>query len=346
MVTKSGARWTTASIIAVVLTVLIPMLRQSSRSDNRVVLYCAHDSIFADQVIRKFEDETGIQVDVRYDEEASKSLGLTNLLIAEKDQARCDVFWNNQTMGTIRLKKAGVLEAWIPKNSERFPVQFRDQDGYWTGFAARMRVFVINTDRMAGTEQAVREYLEGATLSEAAIAIPLYGTTLTQYTVMCAEFGFENLRKWHTELRSRGIHEARGNGAVKDLVADGICRVGYTDTDDVFVALRQGKPVTMQPVRLQSGKTIVIPNSVALIRGCPNQENARRLIDYLLSEEVELMLAASDAHQIPLGTVDESRVPLEVRQLRQWANDGFDQAKAVEFDEEVLKWLSQEYTPQ
>ncbi|MBL8815882.1 MAG: ABC transporter substrate-binding protein [Planctomyces sp.] len=346
MASRTGIRWTIASIVAVILAVMIPILRQSSRSANRVVLYCAHDSIFADAVIRKFESATGIDVEVRYDEEASKSLGLTNLLIAEKDQARCDVFWNNQTMGTIRLKAAGVLEPWKSENYGRIPAQFRDADGYWTGFGARMRVFVINTNRMAGTVQAVNDYLQGPTLSEAAIAIPLYGTTLTQYTVMCAELGFESLQQWHADLRSRGIHEARGNGAVKDLVADGVCRLGYTDTDDVFVALRQGKPVTMQPVRLQSGKTIVIPNSVALIRGCPNPGNARTLIDFLLSEEVELMLAASDARQIPLGEVDESRVPAEVRELRQWANDGVDQTLALEYDEKVLNWLSQEYTPQ
>src|SRR5205807_8622228 len=51
----------------------------------------------------------------------------------------------------------------------------------------------------------------------------------------------------------------------------------------------------------QSGiGTLVIPNTVALVAGAPNPENARRLIDYLLSPEVEAALAAGPSHQIPL----------------------------------------------
>ena len=41
-----------------------------------LVVYCAHDSIYADSILRDFEKETGIHVAVRYDTEATKSLGL------------------------------------------------------------------------------------------------------------------------------------------------------------------------------------------------------------------------------------------------------------------------------
>jgi iron(III) transport system substrate-binding protein len=44
----------------------------------------------------------------------------------------------------------------------------------------------------------------------------------------------------------------------------------------------------------------LVPNAVVLITGCPNPENARKLIDFLLSPESERWLAESDAAQIPL----------------------------------------------
>ena len=50
------------------------------------------------------------------------------------------------------------------------------------------------------------------------------------------------------------------------------------------VAIDQGKPVRMLPVRLKSGKTICLPNSVARIRDCPHPELADKFIRYLLSE--------------------------------------------------------------
>ena len=82
---------------------------------NQVVVYCAHDSVYSADVLNAFEKETGIEVLVKYDTEATKSLGLTELLIAEKDDAKCDVFWNNQLLGTADLASKGVLESYKGK---------------------------------------------------------------------------------------------------------------------------------------------------------------------------------------------------------------------------------------
>lgn len=326
---------------AVVLPLFLSARRDASRT---LIVYCAHDSIFADSIIKNFEQQTGIEVQVRYDEEANKSLGLTNLLVAEKQQPRCDVFWNNQTLGTIRLKNEGVLQSCDASLFARIPEQFRDPDNQWAGFAARLRVYIVNTNLMPPTEEAVANALKGDSLSQAAIAVPLFGTTLSHYAVLSDELGFEGLKAWHRSLHERGIREARGNGAVKDLVAEGACQFGFTDTDDVFVAIDQGKPVSMLPVRLSSGKTICLPNSVAKIRGCPNPELADKFIRYLLSEEVEIMLANSASRQIPLGLVDETQLPADLQPLLNWTADGVSLEGAAQQDQEVLSWLSQEYS--
>lgn len=330
--------------VAIFLPIL---LRQLPSADNTLVVYCAHDSMFAEAIIRRFEQESGVTVHVRYDEEANKSLGLTNLLFAEKSQPRCDVFWNNQTLGTIRLKKEGILAECDASLFQRIPAQFKDPDNQWAGFAARLRVFIVNTERMREpTEEKISEALKADSLSSVAIAIPLFGTTLSHYTVVCDQLGLDGLKNWHQSLHNRGIREARGNGAVKDLVAEGACDFGFTDTDDAFVAIDDGKPVTMLPVRLDNGKTICLPNSVAMIRNCPHPDAAQKFIQYLLSEDVEVALAHSASRQIPLGPVNQDRLPGEVVELAKWAAQGVSLDRAEEHDQEVLKWLSSEYTEQ
>ncbi|MEZ6058967.1 MAG: substrate-binding domain-containing protein [Planctomycetaceae bacterium] len=346
-------------------------LTRYSNDGTQLVVYCAHDAVFAESVIRRFESETGISVDVRFDEEANKSLGLTSLLLAEKDHPRCDVFWNNQTLGTIRLQQAGVLATYKGAGHERVPAAYRDPAGCWTGFAARMRVVIVNTDRidvgsknslaaargadliggdsvpeaLRQADDLIREHLQAGSLDRVAIAQPMFGTTLTHYSVLAAEWGIDKLKSWHHSLHSRGIREARGNAAVRDLVAAGICDLGFTDTDDAFSAIDSGQPVTMLPVRLDDGRTIVMPNSVAMIKGCPHPEAAARFIEFLLSEATELALANSPARQIPLGKVDESRLPAEVRSLRKWAAEGVSLKAAAEVNQAVLDWLTSEYTP-
>ena len=325
-----------------ILGIVIPMI---GRTDRQLVLYCAHDAALAQPVIDRFEADTGIRVDVRFDEEANKSLGLTNLLIAEKDAPRADVFWNNQLLGTARLRREGVLQTYRGSGWKRIPAALRDNDGYWTGFAARCRVYIVNTDRMEATS-AVAAQLEQQSLHHVAIAEPLFGTTLSHYCVLADQLGLSELKTWHDDLRQRGIRVVRGNAMVKDMVAEGVCDMGYTDTDDAFAAIDAGAPVAMVPVRVGNQRTICLPNTIAMIAGCRNPDAARQFIDFVLSEETEQLLARAAGHQIPVGPVDESQIPEEMQPLQRWAKDSVPLAGAAVQHDVVREWLSAESTGQ
>ena len=90
--------------------------------------------------------------------------------------------------------------------------------------------------------------------------------------------------------------------AVQALIA-GRADICMTDSDDVWVAQRRGQPVNMIYPALEPGGAIMwIPNTVALVRGGPNPDQAKRLIDFLLSAEVERALAQSDSRNVPVRT--------------------------------------------
>jgi iron(III) transport system substrate-binding protein len=304
-------------------------LFQRLSGSRPLVVYCAHDSIYAEAVLRDFTDRTGLAVAPRYDTESTKSLGLVELLVREKEAPRCDVFWNNELLGTLDLQEKGVLAPYRGSGWERIPAKYKEPDGHWTGFAARMRVEIKNTALESGTVLA--------------LAKPLYGTTLTHYAVLWQRWGREPLIAWHRELRQRGAREMNGNGAVKDAVAAGVCAVGFTDTDDFFAAQDARAPVTMRPIRLDDGATICIPNTVAIVRGTPREADARQLVDFLLSAETELALARSKSRQIPLGPVPADQVPAEVRELAEWAKQGVDLTGLGPARAECLDWLKAEY---
>ena len=332
------------SLLIVLLTAgVVWYSTRSNQSDpNRLVIYCAHDATYAQPVLDEFTRQTGIEIDVRFDEESNKSLGLTNLLIAEKDQPRCDVFWNNQTLGTIRLQNEDVLQPYISSNSKRIPETFRDPEGYWTGFAARLRVYIVNTDVVEPVESTVAARLAATSLSKVAIAKPIFGTTLSHYSVLAAELGMDGLKQWHHDLHERGIREVRGNSMSKDLVVSAVCDVGFTDTDDAFSAIHQGAPVAMVPIRTPNGSTICMPNSVAIIRNCQHPKLAEQFVDFVLSAEVEIQLANGGAKQIPLGPVSKDALPAEIHKLKKWASEGAELQAASRLNEEVLNWLRAE----
>lgn len=314
-----------------------------STPQQALVVYCAHDAEFSEPILKEFERRTGIPVLIRFDTEATKSLGLINLLIHEKSQPRCDVFWNNELLGMLDLQAQGVLAPYRGAGYERIPERYKDPEGHWTGFAARLRVHIINTNKMKTDPKAVEQLWKSDTLNQLAIAKPLYGTTLVHYSVLSQLWGMERLKAWHHETRQRGLNEVNGNATVKNLVAQGACSAGLTDTDDYFVAKDAGLPVAMLPVQVGEKQTICIPNCVALIHGSQHTAEAQQLIDFLLSAETELKLAQSTSRQVPLGKIDDGMLPAEVRELARWAEEGFDLRPLHAARQACVTWLTEEY---
>ncbi|MHC4247604.1 MAG: extracellular solute-binding protein [Planctomycetota bacterium] len=318
-----------------------------------LVVYCAHDRVYSEEVLAKFTEETGIAVSPRFDTEATKSLGLVEQIAREAAAPRCDVFWNNEVLGTMDLARRGLLEPYAGRGHTRIPEQYRDPGGLWTGFAARMRVWIVNTDKVKPTREAVRSRVAGD-LSRVAVARPLFGTTLTHYCVLSDLWGLDALKAWHRQWRARGVREVPGNSTVKDLVADGTLDLGLTDTDDFFLAKDAGSPVAMVPFRtgdIGAGPTngsrppdrvILIPNTVAVVKGTRRPDDAKRLVDWLLSEETELALARSRARQIPLGEVDAGELPADVAALAALVGEGYPLGGLTPAREACIEWLKAE----
>lgn len=333
------------SLLFVIL--IVTALWWLSPRRDALVVYCAHDAEFSEPILKEFERRSGIPVLIQFDTEATKSLGLIQRIKAEKQNPQCDVFWNNETLGTMDLADEGFLFPYRSPTAERIPEKYKDPAGRWSGFAARLRVVIYNkdlifSDQVPDTESKLLKLVEQAP-KEFAIAKPIFGTTLTHYSALWKAWGGEKLQSWHRRSLAAGIQEVAGNAKSKDLAASGNCRAGFTDTDDFFVAQDAGHPVGMVPVRLTDGTTICIPNTAGIISGSRKIEAARKLIDFLLSEEVELRLAESTARQIPLGTVDSPRLPEQVKDLMDDAAAGLDLRTLSQARNDCLEWLRKEY---
>lgn len=85
-------------------------------------------------------------------------------------------------------------------------------------------------------------------------------------------------------------------------MAAGTFDFSLVDSDDAVNRVRQGKPVEMVlPDQEPDGiGTLLLPNVVLLVKGALHPENARKLMDYLLSAETEKKLAFADCAQLPL----------------------------------------------
>jgi len=272
--------------------------------EKTVVVYTSVDQIYSEPVFHDFENETGIRVLAVYDVEATKTTGLVNRLIAEKNRPRADVFWSGEFAQTILLKNESVLAAYSSPSAADIPPQFLDEDNYWTGFGGRDRVFIVNTDRLTPDQypESIYDLLDAQYAgSTVGIAYPMFGTTATHAAALYRYLGTDKAREFFTNIRNREVRVVDGNSVVRDLVADGQLAFGLTDTDDACGAVGKGAHVAIIVPDQGEGRmgTLVIPNTVALIAGAPHPAEAKVFIDYVLDKETEDAMVASGWIQIP-----------------------------------------------
>ena len=112
---------------------------------------------------------------------------------------------------------------------------------------------------------------------------------------------------------NRNVRVLSGNKQVALAVSRGQVAWGLTDTDDAIIEIEKGQPVEIIYPDQGDGQlgTLLIPNTVGIIRNAPNPKHAQQLVDFLLSEEVESRLAACPSAQIPLGKEGATQSRLE-----------------------------------
>lgn len=301
---KSGKK--VLFVLCAVMIVVI-MLSACGTKGKEVVIYTSVDQIFAEDILKEFEEETGIKVKPVFDVEATKTVGLANRVIAEKNKPQADVFWSGEFIMTIVLANEGVLTPYASPSAVDIPAIYKDPDNLWTGYAGRARVIFVNTDLLSPEEYptSIYDFLDpDRDPSRMAIAQPMFGTTMTQAAALYAYLGEQEARDFFEQIKARGVRVVDGNSVTRDMVAAGQVAFALTDTDDACISVNKGDPVKVIIPDQDDMGTLVIPNTIAMVKGGPNPEEAKVLIDYLLSKEMEKKLIERGWSHIPVRPID------------------------------------------
>jgi iron(III) transport system substrate-binding protein len=248
------------------------------QTTREVIVYASQDQVYAEPILAEFTRATGIKVRAVYDSEAVKTVGLANRLLREASNPQCDIFWGNEELRTRQLAARGVL---------------RDTNA-WIAIGARSRRIVINTN-LVSREKAPPS-LVALTNAEwrgrIALAYPLFGTTATHFLALRQHWGAERWEAWCRALQANKPLLMEGNSMVVNFVGRGEAWIGLTDSDDIAAGVRNGLPIAALPLTNQS---LLIPNTVALVRDSPNPGAADELAAFLQRATTVDRLVAADA---------------------------------------------------
>jgi len=278
--------------------------KQGATSPKELVVYYSIDESFAREVLDEFEKRSGIKLRHIGDTEAGKTTGLVNKIMRESrsNHPRADVFWSSEIFQTIRLARLGMLASYDSPAARDIPSRYKDPEHHWSAMALRGRVLAYDPKRTedSALPQSWQQLAEPKYAAELAIANPLFGTTRGHVAAMFALWGEGPARAFIQRLSAGGVTVVDGNSSAVRALMAGQVRFAMTDTDDVLMAQRSGASVDMRFLDMGDGGTLFIPCTVAMIKGAPHAAEARLLVDYLVSDEVERMLALSQSRNIPV----------------------------------------------
>lgn len=285
------------------------------QTENEVIVYSALDREFSEPILDDLGDELAINILTKFDQESNKTVGLVTGIIQHKDRPQADIFWNNEILHTLRLQKMGLLEVYRSPQAEFFPVQFVSSKNQWHGFAARARVLIVNTELLPDPQTWPRSIFDLANpkwKDRCAMARPLFGTTATHVAVLFAELGDDRAKELMHGIANNAVIVG-GNKQVAMKVARGEFAFGITDTDDAMIEIEKANPVAIVFPDQSDDQfgTLLIPNTIAIIKNGPHPEQARRLVDRLLQSDIEQRLAAGASAQIPLSSLATTRSRVE-----------------------------------
>ncbi len=318
-----------------------------SRDRPRVVLYSAQDKEFAEGILSDFEKSSKIETAIKYDTEANKSVSLYEEIVREGNRPRCDVFWNNEIINTIRLEKLGLLEPLDFENRDSYSDWTRPKSQCWQAFAARARVLIVNTDRLkeADFPKSILDLTEPKWKGKLAMAKPMFGTTATHAACLFEALGEERAKQFFTQLKANDIAVLAGNKQVAERVAAGDFVAGLTDSDDAIEEFDRKRPVKLLFLDREAHPqfpnlgTLLIPNTIMVLKNRPHPMQAKMLVDAILNPQTEDRLATHGGFQVPLQKDSKAKLHetlLHANELRRM-NVSFE--KAADRWDDVQRFL-------
>jgi iron(III) transport system substrate-binding protein len=237
------------------------------------------------------EEQTGLRIDALYDTEAAKTAGLANRIRAEKSRPRGDVFWSSALLQTLLLQREELLQEYVSPSARYIPPSFKDSTGAWTGLGVRARVLVYQQS-VKDPPRTLQDLLQPRFKGQIGISNPQFGTGSDWVAALATRQGADKTIEYFRALKKNDVRVLPGNSVVAERVARGELMAGITDSDDFYAQQKKTGGIRVQNAATSSPlDNVLVPGSVAILKGAPNLKAAKQLVDALLELNTEDELA-------------------------------------------------------
>jgi iron(III) transport system substrate-binding protein len=283
-----GLRRTAAIALAVAALVLTGV--GCSRDSTDLTVYSGRTADLIGPLISQFEQATGLDVKVRYGDSAE----VAGVVLEEGDNPRADVLLVQDAGNIGQVARAGRLVSLDPAVVDKVPAAFRSVEHHWVGLSGRVRVVAYNTDRVreADLPPSIDGFTHPRWNSRVAWA-PTNGSFQAFVTAFRAMKGEAAADAWLRGVQANEPKVFPNNVAILEAVGRGEVDTGFVNHYYLFRATAEGRAGKAANKYYGSGDPggLVNVSAAGILRGAKHQADARRFIEFLLSDEAQRYFA-------------------------------------------------------
>ncbi|MFZ4431836.1 MAG: extracellular solute-binding protein [Microthrixaceae bacterium] len=266
---------------------------------GRLVVYSGRSEELVGPLFERFEQETGVDLDVRYGESDDLALAIEQ----EGDRGAVDVFISQSPGAVGFLSAADLLQPIDPAVLDRVRPEDRSSQGTWVGLSARARVLAYNTDELTPDQLpgSVFDLTDPVWSGRVGIA-PTNGSFIDFVSGMRQLVGDERTEAWLAGMAANASPTYPGNSPILEAVARAEVPTGLVNHYYREIAIQENPDLPAANHFFPNGDpgSMLLVTAAAVPTSASDPAGAAALLGFLLSDESQRYLA-DDKAEYPLA---------------------------------------------
>ena len=254
----------------------------AAKKEGKVVWYTSTPISTANKIVKAFETETGIKVELF----RSGGSQVLRRFMQEQEAGHlaADVLTTSDPAATAAMARKGMFVAFKPSNFDKVPAEAKDPNGAYVAQRLNLITIFVRHDKIAtaAAPKTWSDLLDPKYKGQMVTTDPSY-TALGLITVatLAKKFGWG----FYEKLRAADTMVVQGNQQVAEMLKNGERLIAAGALDSYAADERKaGHPVgTVYP----SEGALIIASPTSVVKGGPNPNAAKLLAEFMLSDTAQ-----------------------------------------------------------
>ncbi len=257
-----------------------------SEGSGELVVYSSRNEKFMEPLLDKFEEESGITVNL-----LSGKDEIINKVKEEGKNAHGDILISNDIGALEHLRQNDFLQGYEAEGIESIDEKYRAEDNSWYGLSARTRVLMYNKDEITEEEmpKTIAELADDKWKDQFGITRGGNGSMVAHVSALRNEWGDEKTLEWLKDIKNNAAIITDGHGDLRRAVGAGEVKMALVNNYYYHQQLDEPTDNNVGVVYPDQGEdemgAFVNAAGVGFINHAPNEENAKAFLDWVMKPE-------------------------------------------------------------